>query len=170
MSTEVKEDKNSKYSHESGVKQFAAQDESKPIVINWDDKFIEPGQYNARISLTINSDGSYNFAGDLPAVNSGQGWPLEFSLALGVKSSEGSVILFPYSGSLKYGRVWNKQGSNRTIKDNWKAFAKGGSWSGKIGTQWIVDNSPPAGSGGSDIGSIVGDVLGVLGGVLAAIF
>src|SRR5208337_4917802 len=113
-----------KGSDDSGKQHADAQGASKPIVINWEYHFTigtggpTPGQWKGTASLTINSDGSYNFAGDCPAIYTAD-WYCEFGMALAVKNSEGSVILFPYTGSLRYGKIWNKQGSNATIKDNW---------------------------------------------------
>jgi hypothetical protein len=164
---------------DSGKQHVASHDPSKPIVINWEFKFEIAGHPGGTVppgnaSLTLNSDGSYNFAGTAPtdsgaATTATPLWFAEFQLVLGVKNSEGSVILFLETGSLQYGRIWNKQGNNQTIKDNWKAFAKAYDWEGKLGWYIVVDAQPDT-SGGSDAGSILGDVFGALGGALLALF
>jgi len=141
-----------KGSDDSGTQHGEGQDAQKPIVINWEYHFEiglgtpVPGQWKGKASLTLNPDGSYNFAGAVPAIYQTEGtsvkWYCEFALVLGVKSSEGSVILFPYSGSLLYGKVWNKQGTNKTIKDNWNAFVKAHNWKEHLGYQSVFENSP----------------------------
>jgi len=189
---------------DSGAHHESEQEESKPIVINFDFYFFHmappknlpapkglpkgvptPAEIAAKAaapfrgtaSLTINPDGSYDFAGTCPALHTDDSYT-EFALALGIKSSEGSVILFPMSGSLRYGKFWNKQGSNRTIKDNWKAFVKGHDWHWVLKYQDVVEPSQPSASassqdsngGGVDAGSVIHDVvdaLGVVGAILA---
>ncbi len=112
----------------SGVNQSTQS--SGPIVVNWNiteshakPKVIngityEPVQKKANVNLTVNQDGSWNFSGSFPA-NPNR----DIDVVVGLKSSEGTIVLFRYAGSLVNGGQWNQTGSNQTLKDNFKAFS-----------------------------------------------
>ncbi len=83
-------------------------------------------------NLTINPDGSWNFSGEMNHELSG----CEFNAVMAVKSSEGTVIAFKHSAAQLTDKPqsysWEKQGNNRTLKDNYKAFAKEHDWYGLV--------------------------------------
>jgi len=53
-------------------------------------------------------------------------------VVFGIKSGEGSVILFQHStelrGDVPQNSSFNKQGNNKTVKENFAAFAKKHEW------------------------------------------
>jgi len=97
-------------------------------------------------SLTLNSDGSWNFSGQMNEHDAGT--DCRFYIAMAVKSSEGTSVLFRQSDVLKHSNPesysWQKQGNNRTIKDNFNAFEKSHDWAG----HWTCVRLPKAGQGG----------------------
>jgi hypothetical protein len=111
----------------SGLKHEVTQ--SGPIVHNWNfkvghnkSKDIGGVEYEAEakkgnINLTVNSDGSWNFSGTFPA-ETGH----DVDIVMGLKSSQGSIILFRFAGSIDNGAQFNKTGTSQTLKDNFQAF------------------------------------------------
>jgi hypothetical protein len=117
-----------------GPRHVSRQDESGPLVFNWKftpDEVLRLGcphhggavrKCSAEANLTLNRDGSWNLSGKLNWSDRNS----HLDLSLSVKNSEGTLITFTASApSTALGYVLDKQGNNRTIKDNWKAFAKG---------------------------------------------
>lgn len=110
-----------------------------PIVDNWKiqktrkDNFGQKVELNqGTINLTLNSDGSWNFSGQM---NQKYVRACHLYVVIAVKSSEGTLIPFSHSASLSENHPeaysWEKQGNDRTIKDNFKAFQKSGhDWAG----------------------------------------
>jgi hypothetical protein len=100
-----------------------------PIVINWKIKVgtkkakvidgvkYEPVDKPADVNLTVNEDGSWNFSGNFPEKPDH-----DIDVVMGLRSSEGSIVLFRYSGPMAHGVDFNKTGVSQTIKDNFKAF------------------------------------------------
>lgn len=152
---------------------------SEPIVINISDvtvpefrqlcpaNVIKENKCKGDANLTINPDGSWNFTGSFPW--SEQGSHMDF--VMGVKDSKETLILFTASAnSTVNGYVWNKQGNNRTIKDNFSAFEEGFHWYWKARVQLVYDHTQSG--GGPSLGDILGDVgkaLGVAATVAAAV-
>jgi len=155
--------------------------ESGPIVINISDvtnpewRMLCPEKLNGReqvmaqekchgtANLTFNPDGSWNFSGNY--AYSEQDSHMQF--VLGVKDSKGSLILFTAdSPSTMEGFVWSKQGHNRTIKDNWRAFSKGYDYYWKCRVQMHYNTTPE--SSDPDFDGIFGDIGKALGVVATA--
>jgi|GEM_PF-1908172 len=100
-----------------------------PIVVNWkikpralppkviDGVKYEPVDKDSDINLTVNPDGSWNFSGSFPAKPDH-----DIDVVMGLKSSEGSIVLFRYAGNMQNGVNFNKTGVSQTLKDNFKAF------------------------------------------------
>jgi hypothetical protein len=157
-------------------KQHGAKSDTGPVVVNWtiEQKAIQfkdskqpPIKFGTG-NLTLNSDGTWNFSGQMNQLLTG----CEFSAVLGIKNSEGVAIAFKQSAALEKEKPqsfsWEKQGKNPTIKDNFKAFKKDHDWYGS----WNCVGLPKPGSsggggGGPDAGTVVSDVVGVLGALLA---
>jgi hypothetical protein len=153
---------------------------SEPIVINISDvsvpefrelcpaKVIKEKKCKGDANLTINPDGTWNFTGSFPW--SEQGSHMDF--VMGVRDSRGTLIIFTASPlSTAEGYIWNKQGKNQTIKDNFSAFEGGYHWYWKSNVGIIYDH-PASGGGGPNVGNIIGDVakaLGVAASVAAAV-
>ena len=83
----------------------------------------DTGNIAGPISLTITSDGSYNFSGQLN--NSGK-LPYTVNVAVGIESAKGSLFLFTASQSIKGNDLidnnnasWDTTGNNATIKGVW---------------------------------------------------
>ena len=81
------------------------------------------GNIAGPISLTITSDGSYNFSGQLN--NSGKA-PYTVNVAVGIESAKGSLFLFTASQSINGNDLfdnnnasWDTTGNNATIKGVW---------------------------------------------------
>jgi len=110
-----------------------------PIVDNWKiqksrkDNFGQKVELNeGTVNLTLNSDGSWNFSGQM---NQRYVGACRLYVVIAVKSSEGTLIPFSHSASLSENHPesysWEKQGNDRTVKDNFKAFQKSGhDWAG----------------------------------------
>jgi hypothetical protein len=110
-----------------------------PIVDNWKiqksrkDNFGQKVELSeGTVNLTLNSDGSWNFSGQM---NQQYVKACHLYVVIAVKSSEGTLIPFSHSASLNPNHPesysWEKQGNNRTVKDNFKAFQKDGhDWAG----------------------------------------
>jgi hypothetical protein len=121
----------------------------------------------------MNPDGSWNYSGNADYKIVGGGCP-EFSIVVGVKSSEGTVIAFKHSAALTKAKPgaysWQRQGKNPTIKHNFKAFAADRDWY----SSWACAAKPQSGSGGGrgggNAGQVVGDVVGVLGTIFLSLF
>lgn len=144
---------------------------SEPIVINISDvtvpefrelcpiKIIKDKKCKGDANLTINPDGTWSFTGSFPWSEQGS----HMDLVMGVRDSRGTLFIFTTSTlSTAEGYIWNKQGKNSTIKDNFSAFANGYHWYWKARVQIVYDH-PASGGGGPDIGEIIGDVAKALG-------
>ena len=130
--------------HASGVK--SESHPSGPIVHNWSFKVgngkpkiiggvkYDPVQETGDANLTINSDGSWNFSGNFPKKPD-----RDLDIVMGIKSSQGSVILFHYSGGISNGAQWDKTGVNQTLKDDFKAFTN---------DRWYASYSTPLSAAG----------------------
>lgn len=113
-----------------------------------------------------------------PSGNPGSGdthfyrWDVVF----GIKSGEGSVILFQHStelrGDVPQNSSFNKQGNNKTVKENFAAFAKKHEWHAH---SYITPIMPAgtSGGGGSNVGQDIlngfESVIGVVGPALLAL-
>ena len=179
----------------SGKQHGERKAESEPIVDNWTIREVARGVASGRVggpqggkvgtaSLTLDPDGSWKFSG-----NTIPGFGMcHFNIVFGVRSSEGTVVAFKHSAYLKPfdqdSHRWEKQGHNPMLKENFKAFAKDhdwyGSWNctgapGTDGGTRVVDapggggggGNGGGGGGGGGIGQVVGDVVSVLGAILA---
>lgn len=124
-----------------------------PVVDNWkmSRRFsTTPGEVVIRdfgsANLTLNSDGSWNFSGQMNKNQVGTG--CRFYIVMAAKSSEGTSVAFRVSDILDQSNPqsysWQKQGNNRTIKDNFAAFKKSHDWAG----HWTCVGLPQAGDGG----------------------
>jgi VCBS repeat-containing protein len=163
-----------KLKRNSGVRHEISKPESGPIVDNWEGKTdftADDGKKDeikyGTANLTLNPDGSWNFSGQMNEDHVGSG--AAFNIVFAVRSSEGTVIAFKHAAALEkenpQSYSWEKQGDNRTIKENFKAFAKKHDWY----VTWTAIGLPQPGSsggGGSDFESIIGDLTKVLGPVL----
>ena len=152
---------------------------SEPIVINISDvtvpefrqlcptKVIKEKKCKGDANLTLNPDGTWNFTGSFPWSEQGS----HLDLVMGVKDSKGTLIIFTTSTlSTREGYIWNKQGKNQTIKDNFSYFEDKYHWYWKADVQIVYDQ--PSGGGGPNVGNIIGDVakaLGVAATVAAAV-
>jgi hypothetical protein len=117
----------------SGLKDVVNQ--TGPIVIDWkfkvghrkykdiDGTLYETQEAKGEVNLTVNDDGSWNFSGTFPAKHLH-----DVDIVVGLKSSEGTLILFRHSGGIENGMTFNKQGTSQTIKDNFEAFRKHYTW------------------------------------------
>ncbi len=161
----------------SGPRHEEPNKQEGPVVDNWKINYhylgtdgkehdIDYGTAN----VTLNADGSWNFSGQMNEDHVGSG--CEFNIVFGVKSSEGTVIAFKHAAVLEMEKPqsysWEKQGNNRTIRDNFKSFAKKHDWYGT----WTCVGLPHAssgGGGGMDIGKLIGEVGTVLG-AIASLF
>jgi hypothetical protein len=180
----------------SGVRHEESKPESGPIVENY--KIVEhvilkdgkKGEYiMGTANVTVNPNGSWNFSGQMnpypgetvrgltperptQEICMVEGPDVELNILFALKSSEGIVIAFKHAAALgkenPQSYSWETQGNNNTIKENFKAFAKKHDWY----ASWIAVALPLPGSsggGGSDAGSIIGDVVKALG-PIAAVF
>jgi hypothetical protein len=155
-------------------------DASKPIVDN-DVKMHLPGvvygknenenkEWYGSSSLTLNPDGTYNLSGQLPGIYlRGDPHNYDFHIVFGIKSAEGSTLFFKQSMVISspnlQNYVWNKQGKNSTLKDNFASFAKKHDWHASWGLALSASQPPgltpaPSNGGGGSSGPSVGDVLG----------
>jgi hypothetical protein len=162
----------------SGRHHEGAKDPKKPIVDNWNDiPFMGDVESSRKLnmlgsaSLTINADGSYDFSGKIPRKfgegdRQTNGTPFDYRLDLvfGVKSAEGSTLFFPHSTVFGDAHsdhyVWNTQGNNHTVKDNFASFVKAHDWHASYHTSAILPPTPQAPSGGGGGGTSAGDVIG----------
>jgi hypothetical protein len=167
----------------SGIRHEESKPESGPIVHNYtlgNRGLIGHGEKGEIVlgtaNVTVNPDGSWNFSGQLndngtlierrgKVLEESYGPNQAFCIVFALKSSEGTVIAFKHEGTLKQDNPqsysWETQGNNRTIKDNFKAFAKSHDWY----VTWVRVVLPQPGSsgGGPDVGTILADVAKVLG-------
>ena len=111
----------------SGVKEETNQ--TGPIVHTW--KFnvgkrktevingveFESKARKGEINLTVNSDGSWNFSGTFPAIPDH-----DVDIVMGLRSKQGSIVLFRFAGGIDNGTQFNKTGTSQTLKDNFMAF------------------------------------------------
>lgn len=124
-----------------------------PIVDNWKiqksrkDNFGQKVELDqGTVNLTLNSDGSWNFSGQM---NQHYVGTCRLYVVIAIKSSDGTLIPFSHSASLNENHPesysWEKQGNNRTVKDSFKAFQKDGhDWAG----HWKCLPPPQAGVAG----------------------
>jgi hypothetical protein len=82
----------------------------------------------------VNEDGSWNFSGSFPSKPDH-----DLDVVVGLKSHDGTLILFRYVGSLTNGAQFNKTGTNETIKDNFASFKP---------ADWYADYRQPLSSEG----------------------
>jgi hypothetical protein len=160
----------------SGKQHETAKPDTKPLVHTFEVKQGGTGPGSkpfGSVNVTINPDGTWNYSGN---VGKDPQWELSgcaFTVVLGVKSSEGTVVAFRHDSKLEKENPasysWEKQGKNNTLKDNFKSFAKDHDWYGSwncIGLPQQGSNSG-SGGGGPSAGAVVSDVVGVLGTILA---
>ncbi len=74
---------------------------------------------DGEITVVLNPDGEYTFAGSAEKVYPGK----EIDLTLALKSTMGSVILFQYKGDASHKLHFSKHGSNHVLKENFQSFA-----------------------------------------------
>jgi hypothetical protein len=164
----------------SGLRHEGAKDHTKPIVDNVSDMHLPGVAYGSNendnrewygsTSLTLNPDGTYNLSGQLPGIYlRGDPHNYDFHIVFGVKSDEGSTLFFEHSmviGSPNLQNyIWNRHGSNATLKDNFASFAKKHDWHASWGLKLSASQPPglapaPSSGGGGSSGPSVGDVLG----------
>ena len=111
----------------SGLKEETHQ--TGPIVHPWKFKVghrktevIKGVEYESKerkgeVNLTVNSDGSWNFSGTFPAIPDH-----DVDIVMGIKSKQGSIVLFRFAGGIDNGAQFNKTGTSQTLKDNFQAF------------------------------------------------
>lgn len=104
----------------SGTHQTSAG--SGPLVVKWSMKKIK-GSAN----LMVNPDGTYLFSGDVKDKRPDH----DFNIAVALKSSQGGVIVFQYSGNVSDGVQWSKQGQSDILKDDYQSFAGKVNWAGE---------------------------------------
>jgi hypothetical protein len=162
----------------SGLHHEDTKDPAKPIVDGVSDMHL-PGvfygtnendnkEYYGVTNLTLNPDGTYNLSGQLPGIYlRGDLHNYDFNIVYGVKSTEGSTLFFKHSTVIGSNNlqnyVWDVQGKNSTLKDNFPSFAKKHDWHASWGL--ALSASQPAGlapssGGGGSSGPSVGDVIG----------
>jgi len=90
-----------------------------PIAVNWNFK-----NGAGKANLMVNPDGTYMFSGNYGEHKPGK----DFDIVLGLKSSEGGVILFRYAGDASQGVQWSKQGKSSILKDDYQTFAAKRDW------------------------------------------
>ena len=105
---------------DSGVHQKAPS--SGPIVVKWKLKSLK-GSAN----LMVNEDGTYLFSGDVKDKEPDK----DFDITLGLKSSDGGVILFHYVGNASDGVQWSKQGQSDILKTDFQTFSGKIDWAGE---------------------------------------
>jgi hypothetical protein len=165
--------------HADSGKHTEAPKASGPIVDKWTFDWPGGGGYKGSVSLTINSDGSWSLSGQAPqklyetifnagpshTIGSGDTHYYRWDIALGIKSTDGSVIFFGHStklrGDLPQNSSWNKQGNNNTIKENFASFAKGHDWHAH---SYLTpeDSQGSSGGGGSSAGQDIGNVVNTI--------
>jgi hypothetical protein len=163
----------------SGLRHEDKKDPTKPIVDGLNDLHL-PGvgygtnendnrEWYGSANLTLNPDGTYNLSGQLPGIYlRGDPHNYDFHIVFGVKSDEGSTLFFKQSmviGSANLQNyIWDKQGKNDTLKDNFASFAKKHDWHFSCGLALSRVQPPgvstPSSSGGGSSGPSVGDVIG----------
>lgn len=117
----------------SGERHEEGKPGEKSVVYNW--TMGGPDVKYGTANVTLNPEGSWNFSGhvnDEPTNVKTKQYSLNgcgiFAIVFAVKSSEGTVIGFKHSAVLgkfdPQAYSWETQGTNRTIKDNYEAFAR----------------------------------------------
>jgi hypothetical protein len=72
-------------------------------------------------NVTFNQDGTWLFSGTYTGHRTGK----DIDVALALKASTGSIILFHYVGDAANGAQWSKQGTSDAIRDFWSTFSSG---------------------------------------------